>query len=120
MAVPKRLKFPAKPEAYNAEQKSLLEETIDIDLAALAESIPGFELYEWQGILAPAGTPRPAIDRIYAEVSSALRSPEVFESLARFGVEAPGSQPDEFRSYLATELERWRGVARTHQIEMKE
>jgi len=55
------------------------------DIPTLAESLPGFEVYEWNGLLAPAGTPRAIVDRLQADAVRAIRTPEISESLANTG-----------------------------------
>ena len=78
------------------------------DVPTLAESgMPGFEVGAWQGIMAPAGTPRPVIDRLNAEIVKALQSPDVRARLAVQGAEPLGSTPDEYAVYVRKELERW-------------
>ncbi len=78
------------------------------DVPTLAESgMPGFEVGAWQGIMAPAGTPRPVIDRLNAEIVKALQSPDVRARLAVQGAEPLGSTPDEYAVYVKKELERW-------------
>jgi tripartite-type tricarboxylate transporter receptor subunit TctC len=83
------------------------------DVPTLAESgMPGFEVGAWQGIMVPAATPRPVIDRLNAEIVKALQSPEVRAKLAAQGAEPLGSTPDEYASYVKKELERWAGVVK--------
>jgi tripartite-type tricarboxylate transporter receptor subunit TctC len=83
------------------------------DVPTLAESgMPGFEVGAWQGIMAPAATPRPVIDRLNAEVVKALQTPDVRSKLAAQGAEPLGSTPDEYAAYVRKELERWAGVVK--------
>jgi tripartite-type tricarboxylate transporter receptor subunit TctC len=83
------------------------------DVPTLAESgMPGFEVGAWQGIMVPAGTPRPIIDRLNAEIVKALQSQEVRSKLAAQGAEPLGSTPDEYGAYVRKELERWAGVVK--------
>jgi tripartite-type tricarboxylate transporter receptor subunit TctC len=83
------------------------------DVPTLAESgMPGFEVGAWQGIMAPAGTPRPVIDRLNAEIVKALHSPDVRAKLAVQGAEPLGSTPDEYAAYVKKELERWGRVVK--------
>ena len=75
------------------------------NVPTVAESgYPGFDLSTWFGILAPAGTPKPVIDRVQAEVVKALKDPGV---LARLGdYEIFGSTPDEFGAFLKVEIDK--------------
>jgi tripartite-type tricarboxylate transporter receptor subunit TctC len=71
-------------------------------LPTLDESgMPGFEWIEWGGIFAPAGTPRPVVDRVQAAAAQALAQPQVRERLDAIGMLPVGSAPAEFARYLA-------------------
>ena len=71
----------------------------------LASGVPGFDLDNWTGILAPAGTPMPVVQRLNAEFVKVLRSPETAERLVPQGIDIIGSTPEYFsealKSYLA-------------------
>ena len=74
------------------------------NVPTVAESYPGFDLSTWFGILAPAGTPKPVIDRVQAEVMKALKDPAV---LARLGdYEIFGTTPEEFAAFLKVEIDK--------------
>ena len=74
--------------------------------------LPGFDTGLWFGLLAPAGTPKAAIDRINAAVNQAIKSEEVIKALQPQGIDLLGGTPDEFARYIASEMERWDKVAR--------
>ncbi|MEK6593078.1 MAG: tripartite tricarboxylate transporter substrate binding protein [Pseudomonadota bacterium] len=76
------------------------------------QGVKGFSSYNWNGILAPAGTPRPVIDRIHAVLSKPLHDPETRKQLERQGFEVAGEGPAEFTAFIKTETERWARVAR--------
>ncbi|WP_419095710.1 tripartite tricarboxylate transporter substrate binding protein [Curvibacter soli] len=83
------------------------------DVPTLAESgMPGFEAGAWQGVMVPAGTPRPIINRLNTEILKALKTPAVLEKLALQGAEPLSSTPDEYGTYLKAELARWAGVVK--------
>jgi tripartite-type tricarboxylate transporter receptor subunit TctC len=87
------------------------------DLPTVAEQgFPGFEAVSWIGLLAPRGTPRPIVERLNAEVNSALRDPEVAARFAQQGVEVEQSNPDEFRKRISVEVHNWTEVARSANI----
>ncbi|MCO4892859.1 tripartite tricarboxylate transporter substrate binding protein [Cupriavidus sp. WGtm5] len=69
--------------------------------------VAGFEAYAWQGMVAPAGTPKAVVTRLNAELVKALKTPEVQKKLEGVGVEAVSSTPEEFASYARAEAERW-------------
>jgi len=78
------------------------------EVPTLAESgMPGFEVGAWQGLMVPAGTPRPVIDRLNTELRKALANPEVRAKLALQGAEPLGSTPEEYGAYIKKEIERW-------------
>jgi tripartite-type tricarboxylate transporter receptor subunit TctC len=79
----------------------------------IAESgLTGFDVPSWFGVLAPAGTPREIIDRLYGEINRILRAPEVKERLAADGAEVAATSPDEFAAYIKSEIEKWGKVIR--------
>ncbi|MCS6931429.1 MAG: tripartite tricarboxylate transporter substrate-binding protein [Acetobacteraceae bacterium] len=82
------------------------------DAPAIAEALPGFVSVSWHGLFAPAATPAPILARLHREAVAALRQPAVAQRLADLGVTPVGSNPEEFRAFIAAETERWRDVAR--------
>ncbi|QYY31742.1 MULTISPECIES: Bug family tripartite tricarboxylate transporter substrate binding protein [Cupriavidus] len=69
--------------------------------------VAGFEAYAWQGVVAPAGTPKPIVTRLNAELVKALKSPDVQKRMEGVGVEPVSSTPEEFAQYAHAEAERW-------------
>jgi tripartite-type tricarboxylate transporter receptor subunit TctC len=87
------------------------------DLPTLAESgVSGYDATSWNGIFAPAKTPRAIVDKIRTEVVRALNAPDVREKLLAAGSEPVGSTPDEFLAYVKLELARWGKVIRDNNI----
>ncbi len=83
------------------------------DLPTVAEAgIPGYEATSWQGVVVPAGTPRAIVSRLHAEITAALRSPEIGERLAIEGSEPGGNMPDEFAVFIQREIDKWAKVVR--------
>ena len=72
--------------------------------------IQGVVVTNWYGILAPAGTPRPIIERLNKEIVNALRQPEMMKRLVADGSEAIGSSPEELRAHIAAERDKWAKV----------
>ena len=89
------------------------------DLPALAEAMPGFEATIWYGLLAPAGTPAPIIDKLYAQSAKFLAMPSTREKLASVGVIVSPMRPDEFGAFIRSEITRWTAEARAAGIEPK-
>jgi tripartite-type tricarboxylate transporter receptor subunit TctC len=83
------------------------------DVPTMAEAgVPDFDASIWFGLSAPAGTPRPVIDRLAAAVNEALRSEEAKTSYAAQGFDLLGGGPEEFARTIATDTERWTVAAR--------
>jgi len=81
------------------------------DLPTIAEAgLRGYEATQWFGVLAPAGTPRPIIERLHREVTTALQAPDVKKHLATEGAEVVAGTPEQFESYLRSETEKWARV----------
>jgi tripartite-type tricarboxylate transporter receptor subunit TctC len=80
--------------------------------------VPGYEAIFWYALFAPAGTPRPIVDRMQAEVSKALLRPDVGERLAADGAEPGGMRPDAFAAFIKAELEKWGRVVRVAKISL--
>ena len=82
------------------------------DVPTLAEAgVVGSDAGIWMGVLAPAGTPRPIVDKLAAAINEALKSEEVLGPLRRQGVEPRGGSPDEFARFIDAELKKWALVA---------
>ena len=84
------------------------------ELPTLAESgLPGFDLTTWWGIMAPAATPQPVVDRLAAETAKALSAPDLRERLAAMGSEAPTVRsPAQFSAFVANELKVYAGLVK--------
>ncbi|MET3892197.1 tripartite-type tricarboxylate transporter receptor subunit TctC [Bosea sp. OAE506] len=81
------------------------------NLPTLAESgLPGFEAVQWYGVVAPARTPRPIVDRLNRAINDLLRQPDFAAALARDGAIARPETPDGFGALIASELTLWRDV----------
>ena len=83
------------------------------DIPAIAESgYPGFEALAWNGLVAPAGTPRPVIDKINAEVNAILKLPDVAQKMNAAGFDLIGGTPEDFAKLIAAESARWTPVVK--------
>ena len=85
-------------------------------MPTVAETIPGFEAVSWGGIMAPAGTPQPIINRLNSEILNILKMPDVAEKLKGFGAETVGSTPSQFEAYVKSEIAKWGKVARDNNV----
>ena len=83
------------------------------DLPTIAEAaLPGYATGLWFGVLGPAGTPRPIIDKISEAANKALKDPDVLKQLETQGLNALGGSPDDFARYIKSESERWARILR--------
>jgi tripartite-type tricarboxylate transporter receptor subunit TctC len=88
------------------------------DLPAVAETIPGFEAYEWNGVFVPTGTPPAIIQKLNAGLNAMLRQPEVTDRLKTLNVESRPNTPDDFRAFVAAEMEKWSRVVKDANIKL--
>lgn len=89
------------------------------DIPTIAEQgYPGFEADQWYGILAPAGTPQPIVDRLNAEIRKAMTDKEIVSALARDGADVWVTTPEEFRDFIAKEIPRWAEVVKAAKIKI--
>ena len=84
------------------------------DVPTIAEAgVPGYEAYNWWGIIAPAGTPVAVTRRLQTEISGIVASPEVQKWFVSEGAEVFTLGPDEFRKWIASEIAKWGKVVKT-------
>ena len=74
---------------------------------AIAETVPGYEMSPWIGVFAPAGTPKPVIDKLNAEINKALKLPEVAQTLSAQALDPSTSTPEEFAARLKTDYDKY-------------
>jgi tripartite-type tricarboxylate transporter receptor subunit TctC len=78
------------------------------DIPTIAESgLPGYEVVGWNGVLAPANTPRPIVDKLNKAVVAALKTPEMVKLLTEQGIEPVGNSPEEFSHAMHADIEKW-------------
>lgn len=88
------------------------------DLPAVADTIPGFEAYEWNGVFVPTGTPAAVIQKLNAGLNAMLKVPEVTGRLDTLNVAYRPNTPDEFRAFVASEMEKWSRVVKEANIKL--
>ncbi len=82
------------------------------DVPTMAETgLPGYDLGLWFGLLAPAGTPKPIIDKLAHVANDALKSNDVIEPLRKIGIEPVGGSPEDFARYIDAEVKKATDVA---------
>ncbi len=84
------------------------------DVPTVAESgYPGFDVQSWFGLAAPAGTPKPIVDRLNAELGKLLANADVRKVLIDLGATPAPDTPDEFRAFIGAEVAKWHDVVKT-------
>ena len=86
------------------------------DVPTVSESVPGFLTGSWQGLLAPAGTPQPIIDKLHAEVTRILAMPDIMERLNTLGAEQSAMTPAQFSEWLSQEMKTTAKVVRDGRV----
>ena len=98
---------------------SLKRSALAPDLPTMAESgYPGFEAVPWFGLLAPAGTPQPIIDKLHDETVKVLAMPDVRKTMQQQGLDIIGNSPAEFAAAIKTETPQWAKVIKDAGIKL--
>jgi tripartite-type tricarboxylate transporter receptor subunit TctC len=88
------------------------------EVPTVMESVPGFEGYLWMGLVAPAGTPQPVLDKLAAATKRAVDLADVQARFDKDGVEPAGTGPAEFKALIAREMAQWRELAKQADIKV--
>jgi tripartite-type tricarboxylate transporter receptor subunit TctC len=80
------------------------------EVATIAETVPGYEAHTWFGVLVPAGTPQPIIDRLSRESMKILQSDDIKNRFAEVGAQPVGGTPQQFAAFMAAETSKWAQV----------
>jgi tripartite-type tricarboxylate transporter receptor subunit TctC len=87
------------------------------DMPTMIEAgVAGYAVTQWHGLLAPRGTPKPIIERLYKEIVKAVQRPEVASRLEQDGTDGVASSPQEFAAFLRAERDRWTAVIKSANI----
>lgn len=86
------------------------------DVPTIAESVPGYELTNWFGLVVPTGTPRDLVGRLHAAVVKALQPADIRDKLAAMGADVVGSTPDDFGTFMKNEAAKWAKVVKDANI----
>jgi tripartite-type tricarboxylate transporter receptor subunit TctC len=90
------------------------------DLATVAEAgVRGYAAPTWSGVIAPAGIPRPIVDRFNAAINRALQSPAMRQFYATIGDEPAGGTPEEFAALIAADSQKWGEVIKRAGIRLE-
>ena len=96
-----------KLRALGVTSQQRLEAAPEIPTFA-EQGMPGVEAKGWQGIMVPAGTPKPIVDRLYAEMKKVMAMPDIKGPLTETGAEVGGEPPEQFAAFIQADRERWK------------
>jgi tripartite-type tricarboxylate transporter receptor subunit TctC len=88
------------------------------DLPPVSATLDGFEAYEWNGVFTLTGTPAPIATKLNAGLNAVLREADVIEKLKKLNVDFRENTPDEFRAFIAAEMEKWSRVVKEGNIKL--
>ena len=77
------------------------------DIPSVAETVPGFELNSWYGLMVPTGTPKAVVMKLQQEAVLAVKAPDVLEWMKVNGLDPQGSTPEEFGALVRSETDKW-------------
>jgi tripartite-type tricarboxylate transporter receptor subunit TctC len=86
------------------------------DVPTVAETLPGYELTNWFGLVAPAATPGAIVAKVHADVVKVLKDPAIAERLSGMGATAIGNEPAEFGAVMRADSEKWGSLIREAHI----
>lgn len=89
------------------------------DLPAVADTLPGFEAYEWNGLFGPAGLPADVVQKLSAELNAIIKDPAIAERLAGLNAETRGNTPAQFGQFIDVEIAKWAKVVREGNIKIE-
>ncbi|MDB5864745.1 MAG: tripartite tricarboxylate transporter substrate binding protein [Betaproteobacteria bacterium] len=89
------------------------------EVPAIAETVPGFELMVWYGVCAPAGVPKPIVNKVAADVQQALATPDVQKKMEGYGVDVQYMAPERFGAYIKAETAKWAKVIKAGGIQQQ-
>jgi len=89
------------------------------NVPTVAQTLPGFEAYTWQGVIAPAGTPVDVVEKLNAAIKKVAGNPKFYEKLAAQGMEVQTSSPSEFKARLASDAAKYKELLQRTQTSIR-
>jgi tripartite-type tricarboxylate transporter receptor subunit TctC len=86
---------------------------------AVAETVPGFEVVSWWGVVAPEGTPAAIVSQLNSEVGKILVQPDMTRKLTNVGMSAAPGTPQQFAAFIKSEVAKWVNVVKDIKIELE-
>jgi len=90
------------------------------NVPTVAETVPGYEVMSWQAIFAPAGTPKPIVDRLHSEIAKILAEPDMRERIAKLGMQGADMTVDQITEFQKAEVAKWAQVIKTANIKLEQ
>lgn len=88
------------------------------DVPALAETLPGFDVTQWNAVWAPAATPKDVLDKLSTDIIRIVQSPDYKSRMAEQGAEAVGNSPSELAAFQRAEIDKYRDIARQANVKI--
>jgi tripartite-type tricarboxylate transporter receptor subunit TctC len=82
------------------------------DIPTIAETLPGFDVRSWNGMVVPSATPRAVVRKLNADVVALLKRPDFAAKLAAMGLEPVGTTPEQFDATIRGEIEKWAPIVK--------
>ena len=89
------------------------------NLPTIGETLPGYEVNSWYGLMAPAGTPKPIVELLHKEAAETLNTPEIVALLKQRGLEVVGSSPDQYTTKIKEDMSRWATLIKATGIKLE-
>jgi tripartite-type tricarboxylate transporter receptor subunit TctC len=89
------------------------------NVSTVAESVPGYEVISWQAIFAPAGTPKPIVERLHTEITKILKEPEIQERLGKLGMQGADMTMEQVGTFQKAEVAKWAAVIKSANIKLE-
>ena len=89
------------------------------DVPAVAETLPGFEMFGWYSLVAPTGTPQNILAKVNAEVVKAVKEPQFGEQLKSLGIDLVGNTRAEFDAFRRNETRRMAEIVKASGVDLK-
>jgi tripartite-type tricarboxylate transporter receptor subunit TctC len=86
------------------------------NLQTMSETLPGYEVTQWYGVLAPVGAPQAVLERLHESISQAIANPKVAQKFVQIGCDATGTTALEFASLIRSDIEKWGKVIKASRI----
>jgi tripartite-type tricarboxylate transporter receptor subunit TctC len=89
------------------------------NLPTVGETLPGYSIAQWVGLMAPAATPREIVTTVHAAMAKVLTSPKVTAQFTQAGTERIASTPEDFAAHIRTEIAKWREVLKDGKVPLE-